>query len=330
MVEQGTDPIDHRRSQRALDRAQSTTFRQAAEAYLKIHTPSWSNQKHAGQWRATLQTYAYPIIGDVSVAAISAELVRQVLAPIWSTKTETANRVRGRIEAILDDASVRGWRPTGDNPARWKGNLEHSLPRRSKVAPVQHHKSMPYQDVPAFWRVLQTRSATSARALSLLILTATRTTEILGARWDEVDIDGAAWLIPAARMKARKDHRVPLPAAAVDLLRTLPRLDQDIVFPSERAGQPLSNMALLKMLQRLEVAVTAHGFRASFRTWAADDGYPADLCEAALAHTQDRLIDAYQRGDLLERRRRMMAHWAAHVTGSPQAATVTPLLTAAP
>lgn len=316
LLAQGTDPLDARNSQREaaeieVKKTKAITFDQAAEQYITTHEASWRNPKHRQQWTNTLATYASPIIGKLPVAAIDRELVLRVIEPLWSTKTETANRVRGRIEAVLDWAKVRGYRD-GDNPAQWRGNLAHALPAKSKVRRVQHHPALPYSDLPKFMRALRVREGIAARALEFTILTSARTEEVLRTRWDE--LDEAVWTIPASRMKASKPHRVPLSGAALAVLQSLPRLNE-WVFPGARG--PLSNMAMLNVLRRMGAGVTAHGFRSTFRDWAAEcTAFPNHVVEQALAHSIGSAVEAaYRRGDLFDKRRELMTAWAAYCEG---------------
>jgi integrase len=326
-VKSGIDPIaarDAREAQRALDAARLMSFEDAATEYVRSHRAGWKNAKHAAQWTSTLRTYVYPILGKLPVADVDTGLVVKVLSPIWTEKPETAGRVRGRVESILDWARVQGYR-TGENHARWRGHLDHILPSRRKVARPGHHASMPYADVPKFYLRLQAQDGLGARALELAILTAGRTGEVLGARWDEIDFDRATWTVPADRMKAGREHRVPLSAPALALLRKLEaiRID-DFLFSGQRPGKPLSNMAMAMVLRRMKLDCTPHGFRATFRTWAADTTtFPDPVVEMALAHTiEDKVVAAYQRGDLFDRRAKLMDAWAGYCAG---AAKVVPL-----
>lgn len=329
-VAEGRDPIDLRATARAAVASPPSlpTVSDAAEALLEARRPRWSSPKSAQAWESTLAAYVLPAIGDRPVAEVSTDDVLDILRPLWTTRTETASRVRGRIEAVLDYARVRGWRE-GSNPAAWRGHLDHLLPRPGDVAPVEHHRALPWQAMPAWWPRLRAEDGLGARALELLILTASRSGEVLGARWPEIDVSGRAWTIPAGRMKARREHRVPLSPPAVDLVRRLEarRLtratDTDLVFPGQRRGRPLSDMTLTAMLRRMEADAVPHGFRSTFRTWAAEvAGAPHEVCEAALAHTpRDKVVAAYQRGDLLDRRRALMDAWAAWLeSGAGQAA----------
>ena len=312
----GLDPIAARNDARLaarLEAAKAITFQQCAEQYIEGHKASWQNAKHAAQWGSTLKTYAYPVFGKLAVGSIDTGLVLKALEPIWTKKPETANRLRQRIEAILDWARVRGHR-TGENPARWKGHLDNSLPSRTKVAKVEHHAALPYGEIATFMSSLREREGVSARALELAILTATRTGEALKAQWSEIDLDAKLWVIPAERMKAGKEHRIPLSDAAIAVLEAMkPVRIGPFIFPSGRASKPLSDMALLMTLRRMGMAnVTTHGFRSTFRDWAAErTAFPREIAEAALAHTVGGVEGAYQRGDYLEKRRRLMDDWAA-------------------
>jgi integrase len=317
---EGIDPIDARRAERArqrLEEAKAVTFKQCAEAYINAHRAGWRNDKHAAQWSATLSTYAYPKIGALPVQAIDTGLVLKVVEPIWTTKPETAGRLRGRLENILDFAKARGYRG-GENPARWRGHLDKLLPALSKVRQVEHHAALPYAELPPFLSDVREQEGTSARALEFAILTAARTGEVLGARWSEIDLLEKTWTIPAERMKARREHRVPLsPRALVILAEMQPARDGDtanaFVFPGGKPDQPLSNMAFLMLLRRMGRAdLTAHGFRSSFRDWAAErTSFPSEVAEMALAHVVSSKVEAaYRRGDLVEKRRRLMDAWA--------------------
>ncbi|WP_234730118.1 tyrosine-type recombinase/integrase [Acidocella facilis] len=320
----GIDPIarkSHARRQAAAEAARAVTFNKAAELYIDAHAAGWSNAKHAAQWRATLEAYAFPVIGRLPAADIDTAAVLEILQPIWTTKPETAGRVRGRVEAILDYAKSRGWRD-GENPARWRGHLDHLLPSRAKVAKVEHHAALPYAEVMAFMERAAEIEAISAFALRFLILTAARTSEILGAKWDEIDLEARVWSIPAERMKARRAHRVPLSDQAMQILETvapLRREDDSPVFPGQQPGRPLSNMAMLKLLARMGRSdVTAHGFRSAFRDWAAEEtDFAREVAEMALAHAVGNQVEAaYRRGDLFAKRAELMAAWANYVAPS--------------
>ena len=316
LLREGIDPIEARRAERArrlVETATAMSFRDCAEAYIKSHSHGWRNIKHASQWRNTLNTYVHPIFGDLPVEAVNTGLVMKVLEPIWNAKTETASRVRGRIEAILDLAKVRGYRQ-GENPARWRGHLDNLLPGRAKVRRVVHHAALPYDGIGAFMAALREQKGNAARGLAFQILTAARTSEVMGAGWDEVDLSRNVWIIPAERMKAEKEHRVPLSRLAVNVLGEMREVSQSkYIFPGGRDGRPLSNMAFLQLLKRMGRGdLTAHGFRSTFRDWAAErTAYPNEVAEMALAHTiGDKVEAAYRRGDLFEKRRRLMNDWA--------------------
>lgn len=318
LVADGIDPIDARRERVAAARADDAklvSFSEAAERYIKAHAAGWKNLKHADQWRSTLATYADPVIGSLSVAKVDTAHIMQIIEPIWTEKTETASRVRGRIESVLDWATARRYR-SGENPARWRGHLDKLLPARSKVAKVRHHPAMLYTDLPEFMQRLRALDSISAKALEFTILTAVRTSEAIGATEAEFDLNAKVWTIPAERMKANRPHRVPLSDRVIEILKTTPReADSQYVFPGAKRGKPLSNMAMLELLQGMEgtEGLTVHGFRSTFRDWAAErSSFPREIAEAALAHVvKDKTEAAYQRRDLLEKRRRLMVAWAA-------------------
>jgi integrase len=331
------DPVEQRRSQRAsnaLADAKAMTFDACRDAYIAAHRAGWRNIKHAKQWTATLTAYVTPVFGNLPVAAIDTGLVLKVLEPIWATKPETASRVRGRIEAILDWAKVRGYR-TGENPARWRGHLDKLLPAKARVHKVEHHPALPYGQIGAFMADLRKRAGIAARALEFTILTAARTDEVLSMRGDEIDMAAKVWVAPAERMKGKREHRVPLCDRALAILRAmLPAGQENIarkyVFRGAKPGRPLSNMAMLELLRRMNAArevaglprytdpkqgnrdVVPHGFRSSFRDWAAErTNFPREVAEAALAHIEgDETERAYQRGDLFDKRRRLMTAWS--------------------
>ncbi len=321
----GVDPLEARhvkRRARQAEAAKAITFRACAAKYIAANRAAWRNEKHAYQWNATLATYVYPTIGDLPVAAIDTGHITRILEPIWSTKAETATRVRGRIEAILSYATTHDWR-SGENPARWRGHLENVLPRRSKVAAVEHHAALPWRQAAKFTVALAAENGVAALALRFAILTAGRTGEVIGATWAETDLEEALWTVPGSRMKAAREHRVPLSDGALAVLREAAKLGMEAdqpIFPSARKGKPLSNMAMLVLLRRMKRGdLTTHGFRSTFRDWAAETGQPADIAEAALAHVVgDKTVAAYQRGDLLVRRRKLMAAWAVFC-GRPEA-----------
>jgi integrase len=311
----GLDPMDERdkvAAEARLNAARAITFRTAAERYIDAHRAGWKNAKHADQWMATLATYAYPVVGDLPVARIDVGHVMKVIEPIWAKKTETASRVRGRMESVLDWATARGYR-SGDNPARWRGHLDKLLPARSKVQRVEHFAAMSYAQVPAFMRLLAKTPGVSALGLRFTILTAARTGDTIGATWDEIDLKAALWVIPGVRMKAQREHRVPLSTPALEILRATPRVrGTPYVFPGGRLGRPLSSMAMLETLRERRPGLTVHGFRSAFRDWAAEcTPHPAEVAEMALAHIiKDKTEAAYRRGELLEKRRALMEDWA--------------------
>jgi integrase len=314
----GADPLHARQAARQvakLEAAKAMTFQQCADAYIEAHRAGWENEKHGAQWAATLAAHVYPVFGELPVAAIDTGLVMKALEPLWTTTTETASRVRGRIESVLDWAATREYR-AGENPARWRGHLDNLLPARSKVQKVEHHAAMPYTDVGAFMARLRQQAGAGARALELAILTAGRSGEVLGARCDEFDMGAAVWTVPAGRMKAGREHRVPLSGAALDVLVTMLAVREDaFVFAGSRAGMPLSNMAMAMVLRRMELPeLTVHGFRSTFRDWAAErTAYPSEVVEMALAHTVGNKVEAaYRRGDLFDKRRKLMAEWAKY------------------
>ncbi|MER9277628.1 integrase arm-type DNA-binding domain-containing protein [Mesorhizobium sp. M0522] len=324
-VADGIDPIEERKEKKSThraDEAKRITFKQASERYIASQKAGWKNAKHADQWKNTLEKYAWPFIGDLPVAKVETAHIHQILDPIWKTRTETASRVRGRVESVLDWATVRGFRPKGDNPARWRGHLDKTLPARAKVAKVQHHAAMPYDELPAFMTRLRSMDSISARALEFTVLTAVRTGEAIGATEDEFDFQKKLWTIPAERMKADRPHRVPLSDRAIAILKSVPReADSHYIFPGARKGKPLSNMAMLELLRGMDgiEGLTVHGFRSTFRDWAAErSNFPREVAEAALAHIlSDKTEAAYQRGDMLEKRRRLMTAWAGYCSTAP-------------
>lgn len=331
---EGMDPIEERAAKMkavVAAAANSVTFKVAATKFIEANKSGWRNTKHADQWTATLEAYAHPVIGDESVSRIDHEMVLQVLEPIWSVKTETARRVRGRIENILDWARARNLR-SGENPARWRGLLEHSLPKQPKATLVQHHPALPYRDVAALMKVLEEQPVVAARALEFTILTAARTSEVTAATWAEVDLESRLWIIPATRIKAGREHRVPLSDAAVAVVTQQKDVRRnEYVFPSIIDDQPLSIMAMAELLKRMreaKVAIamktvpsgerarhfTVHGFRSTFRDWAAEQtSHASEVAEMALAHVvSDKVEAAYRRGDLLAKRFSLMEEWASH------------------
>ncbi|MGB5012118.1 MAG: integrase arm-type DNA-binding domain-containing protein [Candidatus Dechloromonas phosphoritropha] len=341
----GINPLAARKQKQiaaALAEAKMMTFDQCAEAYILAHKAGWKNAKHCDQWTNTLNTYASPVFGHLPVAEIDTGLVVKCLAPIWESKTETASRVRGRIESVLGWATTSGYR-TGENPARWKGHLENLLATISKTSRTKNHPSLPWPRIGAFMSALRVREGVSARAVEFAILTACRSGEVRGARWAEFDTTGKLWTIPAERMKAKREHQVPLSDAALALLASMPRdSDDDVVFAGTK-GQPLSDMSLTAVIRRMNgngkpvwvdtngEGITVHGFRSSFRMWAAETtNYPREVAEHALAHQlPDAVERAYQRGSQFAKRAALMAEWAVYCAAMPTNAVVKPIRGAA-
>jgi integrase len=330
MLIAGLDPLqvkrDHKVTQ-ALDAAKTMVFSACAAAYISSHEKSWRNAKHRTQWRATLAAYVDPVLGNLPVQAIDTALVMRVLEPIWAEKTETASRVRGRIESVLDWATARGYR-TGENPARWRGHLDHLLPKKAKLRRAAHHPALPYTQIPQFMAELRAQDGIAARALEFAILTAVRTGEVRGCLWRDIDAQGKVWTVPADRMKAGREHRVPLCDRAIEILQEMKVLGGDIVFPGTRRGKPFNDSALRVMLDRKGRGdVTPHGFRSSFRDWAAErTAFPREVAEMALAHTVgDQVERAYRRGDLFEKRRRLMDEWSRFCASPPSSGEVMPI-----
>ena len=319
----GIDPIEARRT----EPEKTPTFTTCAARYIRAHHHGWKNKKHSKQWVRTLKTYARPVIGSKKVDSITTEDILKILSKIWTTKTETAKRVQGRIENILDYAAAHKYCDPM-NPARWRGHLDKLLPKPTRVKKVSHHPAMPYTEVPAFMAELSQNSSISASALHFLILTATRTSEVLQAQWSEINLDEATWTIPESRMKAKQEHRVPLPEDAIAILKSLPRIEGNpYLFPGARHGHPPSNMALLQLMRKMGFGVNGtrgdyvpHGFRSSFRDWSGEvSSFPRDVAEMALAHAIENKVEAaYRRGDLFEKRRKMMQAWANYI-GQQQA-----------
>ena len=321
----GIDPVAHRkeaRSARQALKATQKTFADCAKAYIEAHSDSWRNAKHRAQWPSTFETYVYPTMGTVLVGEVTQAHVMAVLLPIWKTKTQTATRLRGRIEQVLAWATAAGFRQ-GENCARWTGLLDQLLPAPGKVSEPRHHPAVRVDDMPAFIKALRQHDGLSPKALEFAVLTAARSGEVRGANWAEIDLEAAVWTVPPERMKAGKEHRVPLSAAAIKLLEAMPRIEgTELVFPAPRGGQ-LSDMALTALTRRMNFRDDAgrvcvpHGFRSSFRDWVFErTDYPRDLAEAALAHALENKVEAaYRRGDALERRRAMMQAWANYCEG---------------
>lgn len=313
-IDQGADPIEQRDKAHltaAATRARALTFRRASERFMDMREAEWRNTKHRQQWVNTLETYAWPTLGDVDVAAIDHHKVVAVLQPIWREKTSTASRLRGRIEQVLDWATANGHRK-GENPARWRGHLDQLLPRPSKISKVSHHEAVAIADAPAVVALIAAAEGMGAEALLLQVLTAARSGEIRGAPWNEFDLEARIWAIPAERMKGGRPHRVPLSVQAVALLQRIPRfVGADLVFPSRR-NTPLSDMTLTAVMRRMKLEAVPHGFRSTFRDWAAEfTHHPRDVVEMALAHAIGSKVEAaYRRGDMLAKRVALMQEWA--------------------
>jgi integrase len=330
-VARGIDPVEAKRAERtasATSTAKAMTFRQCAEAYIDAHEAGWRNPKHRWQWGASLESYVYPFFGAVPVQSVDVGLVMKAVAPIWTTKTETASRVRGRIESVLDWATASGHRK-GDNPARWRGHLENLLAERNKVARVEHHAALPYQEIGAFMAELRQQTSVAARALEFTILSAARTSETIGATWAEINMADRVWIVPADRIKGGREHRVPLSNAAMAVIEQMAAIrSSDFVFPGQSAGKPLSNMALLMLMRRMGRGdLTTHGFRSSFRDWCAErTNFPSEVAEMALAHVVgDKVEAAYRRGDLFEKRRQLADAWARFCAMPVEAGEVVPI-----
>ena len=326
-MRQGIDPVTDKRARQIAARTaheNMLSFAECAELYIESQAPGWSNPKHIEQWRTTLKNLAGPIIGHLPVDQIDTALIMRCIEPIWTTKTETASRLRGRIEAVLDWSAVRGYRK-GDNPARWRGHLDKLLPRPSQVVRVKHHPALPYTDVGAFMQQSRKDPGVASRALEFTILTAARTNEVIQAEWSEIDLDLKTWVVPAERMKSKRPHRVPLSDAAVSALKAIKGRGSRYVFPGHKRNSHLSNAAMMQVLKRLErTGITVHGFRSTFRDWCAEStNYPAHVAEMALAHTlRDKTEAAYRRGDLFEKRAGLMADWARYCSKPTKSAAI--------
>lgn len=319
MLLDGIDPLEAKRAKQQAERREhlkSLPFRDCANQYIEAHRKSWKNEKHAAQWESTIETYANPIIGNLMVTELETNEIMQVLEPIWTEKTETATRLRGRIESILAWATVRGYR-TGLNPARWKGHLDHLLPKPSRLRKTNHHAALPYAEASTFMKTLQQQEGAAALALQFVILTASRTNEVIAAQKSEFDLPAKIWTIPAERMKAGREHRVPLSPAALALVK--PLIDaggSEFLFPASKENKHLSNMAMLELLKRMKRKdLTVHGFRSTFKDWARETtGYAREVSEAALAHIiGDQTEAAYARGDLFMKRAGLMQDWADYL-----------------
>jgi integrase len=337
LVREGRDPLAERQAQKAADNADAAkaqasamTFGEVADLYIGSHEPSWRSAKHRQQWHGSLRNYVLPAIGPLPVSAVDTAAVMRILEPLWRTKTETASRVRGRIESILDYAKARSWR-SGENPGRWRGHLDQLLPKRSKAQRVEHLAALPWRETGAFMRRLRCCFSMPSLCLQFLILTAARSGEARGARWCEISLDHEVWTIPEGRIKGGREHRVPLSEPAMALLREMAQLGTEpgaLVFPGLKDGSALSDVSLTRALDAAGGnGATVHGMRSSFRDWAAEaTSYPRELAEAALAHVLSNKVEAaYQRGDLLERRRRLMADWAVFCGRPMIAGDVVPL-----
>jgi integrase len=326
------DPLERRQTENAGKRTEAArrmTFDNCAMAYIKAHEVSWHNPKHRQQWQNTLATYVSRKFGSVPVSEVDVSMVMNAIEPLWTAKPETAGRVRGRIEAVLDWAKARGFRD-GENPARWRGHLSNLLPARMKVRAVKHHAALPYSEIGSFMAELQTRQGVAAAALEFLILTVGRTGEVLGSCWSEIDFKNRVWIVPAKRMKGGREHRVPLSKPAIAILERVRGQGTEFIFPGPHHDRPLSNMALLVLLRRMGRSdVTVHGFRSTFRDWTAErTNFPRDVAETALAHAIDDKVEAaYRRGDLFDKRRRLMDAWAEFCTKPAAAGAVVALRT---
>ncbi|RCS59588.1 tyrosine-type recombinase/integrase [Parvibium lacunae] len=313
-LEKGIDPIAARNANKSAliaARNKEITFEKAATLFIDTKSLGWKNAKHTAQWSATLKTYAYPIIGKMQVKDIESPHILKILEPIWGTKTETASRLRGRIEQVID-WTIAARYIAGENPAKWQGRLDKLLPHPSKVAKIKHHPAMAYTEIGKFMADLRHKVGVSVRLLEFTILTAVRSGEARGATWAEIDLDAGVWTIPAERMKAKKEHRVPLSEPALKILREMPRIDDGaLVFQAPRGGM-LSDMAMTAIMRRMGQDTVPHGFRSTFRDWCAEcTNYPREVAEMALAHAIDNKVEAaYRRGDLFEKRARLMAEWA--------------------
>jgi len=331
LIAEGRDPIEERQAARigkAVELARGMTFDACAWAYIEAHKAGWRGAKHRRQWETSLSSYVLPRLGNLPVGEIDVGLVMRVIEPIWSVKPETASRVRGRIESILDWARTRGYRQ-GENPARWRGHLENLLPKKTKVRAVAHHAALSHKEIASFMASLGEQEGVASRALEFSILTAARSGEALGALWEEIDAAQRLWTIPAARMKAGREHRVPLSAKAMKIVEQMAAIRASkFVFPGTREGRPPSKTAFFEVLQKMKRReLTAHGFRSTFRDWVAEQtSFPAEVAEMALAHlVGDEVERAYRRTDLFEKRRSLAEAWASHCEGAPPGAQIVPL-----
>ena len=322
LLADGIDPLATKQANKQsakLAAARRLTFAEAAQQYFDQHESKWRNANHRDQFLSTLKAHVYPVLANMDVASIDTRDVLRALEPIWKTKSVTADRTRSRVEQILDWCIVRGHRAPGTNPARWKGHLDQVLPAARQLAPIVHHRAMHYREVPAFMAALRGHDTVAARALEFLVLTAARSNEVLGAQWSEIDLADRAWTLPPSRMKTRRLHRVPLSAAAIELLRNLPRDGGEFVFIGKRPGVPIHRMALTWLMKVLGGKSSVHGHRSTFRDFAGEaTAFPHDVCEAALAHVRgDQSVQAYARGDLFLKRRKLMEAWAKYCISPP-------------
>ena len=330
MVSSGIDPIQARKEERETARikaAKALTFEQCAKSFIASHELGWRSSKTGALWRSWLSAYVFPIMGGLPVQAIDTALVLKVLESIWGEKPTTAGRLRAMIESVLNFAKARGYR-AGENPAQWRGHLDHLLPASSKVRRVQHHPALPYAEMPLFMERLRARDGISPRALEFMILTASRTGEAMGARWEEMDLDARLWIIPSERMKSAREHRVPLSPRAVAIVKEMAEIQlNEFVFPGAKQGRPLSNMGARTLVRALHEGITRHGFRSTFRDWAAETtSFANHVVEMALAHSVAGAVEAaYRRGDLIEKRRKLMEAWAAHCGRHSRTAEVVPI-----
>ena len=315
VVASGVDPIEQRAAERAAERAKAAnqmTFEQCGREFFGAHEPAWTNAEHRRQWLATLASYVFPLIGPQPVAAVDTAAVLNVLTPIWNEKPETANRIRGRIETVLDWAKTKGYRD-GENPARWRGHLQHTLPATRKLQPIVHFAALPYHEVGDLMAALREQTSITARALEFLILTASRAGEVRGARWDEIDVDDSMWVLPPGRMKSGRKHRVPLSPRAIAIVMEMAEVRQsEFVFFGTKLGRAISRNTMTVLVHRMGYECTTHGFRSTFRDWAGEcTSFPREIAEAALAHVTGNAVErAYRRGDAFEKRRVLMEQWA--------------------
>jgi integrase len=330
LVAAGIDPIQARNEQRETARikaANAITFEQCSSAFIASHELGWRSEKTSAVWRSSLKTYVLPVMGALPVQVIDTALVLKLLEPIWGEKPATASRVRAIIESVLSWAKARGYR-AGENPAVWRGHLDQLLPARSKVRRVRHHPALPYAGIPVFMEQLRARGGIAPRAFEFTILTASRIAEALGARWAEIDFSHRMWIVPPERMKSGREHRVPLSARAFAIVQEMAEVRQsDFVFPGMKQGRPLSTMGARRLVRELHDGITRHGFRSTFRDWAAETtAFPNHVVEMALAHAvSDAVEAAYRRGDLLEKRRKLMEAWAAFCDRKSRTAEVVPI-----